>query len=112
MQIEPLSVMPPKMERPTTTGAAASAAVETNLLSNNAETPVQPVTEAVETSPAHANRAETVWSESDRRAVFRVLNEQTGEVISQLPSDEVLRVSRNIDELVQEDAKKNVDLET
>jgi hypothetical protein len=100
------------MERPATTGAVVSAAVESNLLSNNPEIPVQPISEAEKPEPAQSNRAETVWSESERRSIFRVLNEHTGEVISQIPSDEVLRVSRNINEIVQEDTGKNVDLET
>jgi hypothetical protein len=100
------------MERPATTGAAASAAVESNLLSNTPDIPVQPVSETAKSEPAHSNRAETVWSESERRSIFRVLNEHTGEIVSQIPSDEVLRVSRNIEEIVQEDTRKNVDLET
>jgi hypothetical protein len=111
MQIELLSAIPPKTERPATTGAAVSAEVEFNLLSNTPEIPVQPVSETANAEPVRSNRAETVWSESDRRAVFRVLNEHTGEVVSQIPTDEVLRVSRNIDEFVQ-DAEKKVDLET
>jgi hypothetical protein len=110
MQIEPLSIVPPKLERPATTGAAVSAAVDANLLSNKPEIPVQPVSEVEKASPS-GNRSETVWLDSESRSVFRVLNERTGEVVSQIPSVEVLRVSRNLDELVQDDTKKNVDVE-
>jgi hypothetical protein len=112
MQIEPLSVIPPKMERPATTGAAVSASVETNLLSNNPEIPVQPVAELETTSPARGNRSETVWLESECRSVIRLLNERTGEIVSQMPSDEVLRVSRNIEDLMEKDSPKKLDLET
>ena len=111
MKIEPLGDVAPKVERPMATGAAVVASVEHELLSNDPETPVQPVAEVTDTTKANT-KAETVWSESDRRAVFRVMNEHTGEVVAQIPTDEVLRVTRNIDELVREEAVKSVDLET
>ena len=111
MQIEPLGTVLPKVDRPTATGAAVTATLEHELLSNNSETPVQPVTKLTDTSNA-STRAETVWSEPDRRAVFRVLSQDTGEVVAQIPSDEVLRVTRNIEELVQGETEKSLDLQT
>ncbi len=111
MQIEPLGTMLPKMDRSIATGAAITTPLEHELLSNDPETPVQPVTKVTDTSNANT-RAETVWSESDRRAVFRVLSQDTGEVVAQIPSDEVLRVTRNIEELVQGETEKSLDLET
>lgn len=111
MRVEPLAVMPPKVERPAATGAAVSASVEDKLLSNNPELPVQPVS-AIEKVSATTNRSETVWLESEQRTVYRVLDEKTGDVVTQIPSDEVLRVSRKIDDLLQEDAPKKLDIES
>lgn len=111
MQIEPLGTILPKVERPMATGAAVEAAVEHELLSNDPETPIQPVAEVTDTTKVNT-KSETVWSESDRRAVLRVLNASTGEVVEQIPSDEVLRVTRNIEDLMQGKTEKSIDFET
>ncbi len=112
MQIEPLAAMPPKMERPASTGAVAATTLESKLLSNDSEVPVQPVQESQKPASASTSRGQTVWLESERRAVFRLLNEDTGEIVSQIPSEEVLRVARNIEAMAQDDTTKELDLET
>src|SRR5512146_1360761 len=113
MRIEPLSVTPPKMERPVATGAANSAAVDHQLLSNDPELPVSAVQETEESALRAGNgRSETVWLEEERRTVYRVVDEESGEVISQLPSEEVMKVSENISELLDEDAPKTLDVQS
>lgn len=112
MRVEPLSVLPPKMERPVATGAANSAAVENNLLSNNPEIPVQPVSETEKPAQSASSHSETVWLEAEHRTVYRVLDQQSGDVIAQIPSDEVLRVSRNLEALNQPAQTKAIDIKS
>jgi len=51
--------------------------------------------------------AQLVWLREEKRAVYRVIEAETGEVLQQVPSDEVIRVSRNIEDFLISD-----DLET
>ncbi len=110
MRVEPLSVLPPKMERPVATGAANSAAMENNLLSNDSEPPVHPVSGTEKAGPS--SHSETVWLEAEHRTVFRVLDQQSGDVIAQIPSDEVLRVSRNLAALNQPAEARAIDIKS
>ncbi|MGE5112172.1 MAG: flagellar protein FlaG [Acidobacteriaceae bacterium] len=113
MRIEPLSVMPPKMERPVATGTANSAAVDHQLLSNDPELPVAAVQEREKSAlPASYGHSETVWLEKEQRTVYRVVDEKSGEVISQIPSEEVMKVSKNISELLDEDVPKKLDVQS
>lgn len=111
MRIEPLTTMPPKVERPVATGAADPAAVERQLLSNDPEIPVTAVQEAAK-SAASNGRSETVWLQKERRSVYRVVDAKSGEVITQMPSEQVLSVSESISELLKEDSPKQVDVES
>jgi hypothetical protein len=113
MRIEPLTNMPPKLERPIATGAADSAAVDHQLLSNDPEIPVIAVQETAKSAPATGNgRGETVWLERERREVYRVVDSESGEVITQVPSDQVLNVSRSISELLEDDSPKQLNVES
>jgi FlaG protein len=113
MRIEPLTTMPPKMERPVATGAADSAAVDRQLLSNDPEVPVAAVQETAKSAPPATNgRGETVWLEKEKREVYRIIDKQTGDVITQMPSEQVLNVSESISELLQDDSPKQLDVES
>jgi FlaG protein len=113
MRIETLTTMPPKMERPVATGAADPASVEHQLLSNDPEVPVAAVQETAKSAPAASNgRGETVWLEKERREVFRIVDTKSGEVISQVPSEQVLKVAESISELLQEDSPKQLNVES
>ena len=75
--------------------------------SNEALAPVTAVAEVEKGIEAAPNgRGETVWLENEKRQVFRVVDEKSGEVVCQVPSVEVLRVSRNLDELLNEQSKQ------
>lgn len=112
MRVEPIAPLPPEMERPTNAGAVATAVTAVNLHSNDPETTVAPVGAAEPTAPASKQtQNETVWIENENRAVFRVVERESGEVVCQMPSNEVLRVSRGIEDLI-EDSTPSVDLES
>ncbi len=45
----------------------------------------------------------------EKRAVYRVIEAETGEILQQVPSDEVIRVCRNIEEfLISEYSKSDI----
>jgi hypothetical protein len=112
MRIDSVSGMPSEVERPATTGAVAAAASEVKLHSNESFVPVTAVAEAQKDLQAAPNgRGETVWLENEKRQVFRIVDEKSGEVVCQVPSAEVLRVSRNLDELLIEQIRQ-LDVET
>ena len=107
MRIDSVSGMPSEVGRPATTGAVAAAASEVKLRSNEVSTPVTAVAAVEKDIQAAPNgRGETVWLENEKRQVFRVIDERSGEVVCQVPSDEVLRVSRNLDELLNEQGRQ------
>lgn len=113
MRIEPLTTMPPKMEKPIATGAADPATVDRQLLSNDPEIPVTAVQETAKSAPAPGNgRGETVWLEKERREVFRIVDPESGEVITQVPSDQVLNVSKSISELLEEDSPQQLNVKS
>ena len=61
----------------------------------------------------HAYRPEgkLVWLQEEKKTVYRVIEAETGEIIQQVPSDEVIHVARNIENfLIREDSE--VDLQT
>lgn len=50
-----------------------------------------------------------VWLGEEKRAVYRVIEAETGEILQQVPSDEVIRVSRNIEEfLISDDRERGI----
>ena len=107
MRIDSVLGMPSEVGRPATTGAVAAAASEVKLHSNEGLAPVTAVAEVEKDIGAAPNgRGETVWLENEKRQVFRVIDERSGEVVCQVPSAEVLRVSRNLDELLKEEGKQ------
>ena len=113
MRIEPLTTMPPRMERPIATGAADPASVDHQLLSNDPEIPVTAVQETVKSAPAAGNgRGETVWLEKERREVYRIVDPESGEVITQVPSDQVLKVAESISELLEEDSPQQLNVKS
>ncbi len=113
MRIEPLTTMPPKMDRPGATGAADPAAMDHQLLSNDPEIPVTAVQQTAKSAPAASNgRGETVWLEKERREVYRIVDTKSGDVITQVPSDQVLNVSRSISELLEDDSPKQLNVES
>ncbi len=113
MRIDSLSGMPSEVERPATTGAVAAAATDVNVHSNEADAPVTAISETQKDLQAAPNgRGETVWLEKERRQVFRIVDQNHGEVVCQVPSDEVLRVSRNLDNLLAEDEKQSLDIKS
>lgn len=102
MRIDPVSGMPSEVERPVTTGAVTAAATEVKVHSNETE-PVLAVADVQKPAQAAPNgRGETIWLEREKRQVFRVVDRKTGETICQVPTDEVLRVSRNLEDLLEE----------
>ena len=113
MRIEPLTTMPPKMERPIATGAADPAAVDRQLLSNDLEVPVTAVQETAKSAPVAGNgRGETVWLEKERRSVYRIVDPESGTIISQVPSTQVLNVAESISQLLEEDSPKQLNVES
>ncbi len=112
MRIETLTTMPPKMERPVATGAADPTTVEHQLLSNDPEIPVTAVQEIAKSTPAVNGRGETVWLEKERREVYRIVDPETGEVISQVPSEQVLNVSESISELLDDEGPQQLNVES
>lgn len=112
MRIDSVLGIPFEVERPATTGAVAAAASEVKLHSNEAVVPVTAVAEVQKDVQAAPNgRGETVWLEQGKRQVFRIVDDKSGEVVCQVPSAEVLRVSQNLDELLEEQAQQ-LDVET
>ena len=112
MRVEPIAPMPPEMEPPTTGSSIATTATAVNVHSNDPDTTVAPVGAAEPTAPTSTQtQNETVWIENENRAVFRIVERESGEVVCQIPSDEVLRVSRGIEDLI-EDSTPSVDLES
>jgi len=106
MRVDSVSGMPSEVERPATTGAVAAAATEIKLHSNEADAPVTAVPEAQKDVQAAPNgRGETVWLQNEKRQVFRIVDQRSGEVVCQVPSDEVLRVSRNLEEMLTTEQK-------
>lgn len=112
MRIEPLRTMPPKTQRPITAGAADPAIVDRQLLSNDPEIPITAVQDTAKSAPSGNGRGETVWLEKERREVFRMVDPESGEVITQMPSDQVLNVSESISELLEEDSPKQLNVES
>lgn len=113
MRIEPLTTTSPEMKRPIAIGAADPAAVDHQLLSNDPEIPVAAVQEiAKSTPPASNGRGETVWIEKERREVYRIVDPESGEVITQVPSDQVLNVARSISELLEDESPKQLNVES
>ena len=94
MEIESVSAVTPveftKDEHPVTDLA-------TELQVHRIKQPQQAdATDAFERSQK-LEEAELVWLQREKRAVYRVIEAETGEVIQQVPSEEVLRVGRNIE---------------
>lgn len=47
------------------------------------------------------------------KLIYRIVDEVTGEVVRQLPSEEMIRVAHNLEDLVRsEQAKKNLDVQS
>jgi uncharacterized FlaG/YvyC family protein len=106
MRIDPVSGMPSEVERPATTGAVTAAATEINVHSNADDAPVTAVADVQKDIQAAPNgRGETVWLEKEKRQVYRIVDERNGEVVCQVPSDEVLRVARNLEDLARTEQK-------
>ena len=110
MRIESVSGMPSEVERPATTGAVAAAATDIKVHTNDVNAPVTAVPEVQKDLQSAPNgRGETVWLENEKRNVFRIIDQDSGEVVYQVPTEEVLRVSRNLEE-VAEDPKQSLDI--
>jgi uncharacterized FlaG/YvyC family protein len=106
MRIDSVSGMPSEVERPATTGAVAAAATEIKLHSNDSNPPVTAVAEVAKDVQAAPNgRGETVWLDDQQREVFRIVDDRSGRVVCQVPSEEVLRVSRNLEDLLVAEEK-------
>lgn len=113
MRIEPAVPISSELERPSTAGVVGAAGTELKLLSNDPEIPIDPVSPAEKDSAEWTNsRTETVWVDTEQRAVFRVIERETGKVVRQIPSDEVLKVSRRLKDMLEEDGPKAVDVES
>lgn len=66
---------------------------------------------ALSKSPA-PRIASIVWVDGGKKLVYQVRDAGSGDVICQIPSEEILRVSRNIADLLeQQQARPRVDLE-
>lgn len=113
MRIDSLLGMPSEVERPATTGAVAAAATEINVHSNDGDAPVAAVPEVQKDLQAAPNgRGETVWLENEKRQVYRIVDQKSGEVVCQVPSDEVLRVARNLEDLFSSEKKQELDVKS
>lgn len=113
MRIEPGVPIASEVERASTAGVVGAAGTELKLLSNDPEISVDPVSPAERGSAEWPNcRTETVWVNTEQRAVFRVIERGTGEVVRQIPSDEVLQVSRRLKDMLEEDGPQAVDVES
>ena len=113
MRIESVSGLPSEVERPATTGAVTAAATDIKVHSNDVDAPVSAVPEIQKDVQAAPNgRGETVWLENESRQVFRIVDDKSGEIVCQVPSDEVLRVSRNLDDLLASENDQGLDVKS
>src|SRR5689334_4810707 len=62
-------------------------------------------------SPNSVSTHEVAISFDQNRAIYHILNKETGEVIQQLPPDELLRVMHNIAQVVEQ-ARAKVNIST
>lgn len=93
----------------TSTSNAAQLISEVRVQKDMRQPPVPPVAEgrAETQGDDRCTERQVVWVPQEKRPVYRVINRKTGEVICQLPSEEVLRVAHRIDEQV-EDGNENL----
>jgi hypothetical protein len=57
------------------------------------------------------DQVRVVWESPEKQMIYRVVDPETDEIIQQVPSDEVLRVSHNIDFLLSSE-RTEVDVST
>ena len=106
MDLNLLLSVPISIDRATTSNAIQSHA-EAHVQREMRQPPVSAVPEAQ--SQAHGNDTSTertvVWAPEEKRPVYRVIDGNSGEVICQLPSEEVLRVSHHFEEELRDSCK-------
>lgn len=65
--------------------------------------------------PEPPQRSLSIRVDENKQIVYRIIDERTGEVVRQIPPEEVRRASRNIAELVRSSearAKHQIDIDT
>lgn len=70
---------------------------------------------AASSEPSAPQRQVSITFDESNRAIYQFFNQETGELVQQYPSEEVLRVARNIADLLDdEDASrgKNLNIDT
>ncbi len=113
MRIEPISPVVPKLKRTERPEPPGAWQTEVKLHLNDPESSVAPVSPATASAPADDRQVvQSLWLDECERAVLRVLDRETGEVISQLPSEQVLQVSERIGDLLRDEAPPAVDIES
>lgn len=112
MEINSIPAIPPTMDR-TTISNTAHVSTEADVHQDSRQPPVLPVAEVA--TQTHGNDTSTErkveWARKDRRPIYRVVERESGEVLSQTPSDQALHQARNIEqELHRDDEHAAIDV--
>ena len=109
MQMQPIGNIAPRevmdAERPAVTPSTIKAVPATEPVSGNAETEASPalLSKAVEninqTMRAMSQELEFTIDDDSKRLVVKVVDQQTGDVIRQMPSAEALEIAKALDRL-------------
>ncbi|HWR36707.1 MAG TPA: hypothetical protein VN622_12635 [Clostridia bacterium] len=87
-------------------------ATETNVLIKQQESPVLPAPQTETYTGGNNAERETVWLDEGKRPIYLVRDQRTGDVLCQLPSEEVLRIARNIDQFLKEQQGQELDIKS
>jgi len=93
----------------TETGAARAIRAQQKAVAQAANAalkpaPAQPVHATLAPVPVPA--AVSVSLDQDRNTIYRFIDQRTGDLIRQIPPEEVLRIMRNIQNLLQQSQRK------
>ncbi len=58
---------------------------------------------AASSEPSKVQRQLSVTFDEDNRVIYQFFNQETGELVQQVPSEEVLRIARNIADLLDDE---------
>ncbi len=98
MEISAVHPIPVNLER-TTISNTAHPGAEAHVQKDFKQPPVLPVVDVHPQTRGNDTSTErkVEWAQQDRRPIYRVVERESGEVISQIPSEQVLRLARQID---------------
>jgi len=104
MRIDPVTQVIPDPARPPAQDASSLTISEVRMLTNEAEQPV-PAAANVETqTEGNTPKRERVVTEDGKHEVYRVID-HTGNLVCQIPSEQVLQVGDSIEQMIDENGK-------